>query len=101
MYMDRPTLYGGKVPCALYLELEVFDIIEAKRGKKSRNSYLNELIENSVKKQELFKLPSPCANTEKFRQSKQSVEHMFYNDSIVVLQYFVKGYINTFTKYCF
>jgi hypothetical protein len=48
IYMSRPLLYAGRVPCALYLELEIFDIIEAKRGKKSRNSYLNEIIEKAL-----------------------------------------------------
>lgn len=41
-------LYGGRIPCALYLEPEVFDIIEERRGKKSRSSFLNGIIEKSI-----------------------------------------------------
>lgn len=44
--MKYPKLYGGKIPCSLYLESEVFDRIEKERGKKSRNLYLNEIIKN-------------------------------------------------------
>lgn len=47
--MKSPKLYGGRIPCALYLEPEIFDIIEEHRGKKSRNSFLIGIIEKSIK----------------------------------------------------
>lgn len=47
--MEHPQLYGGKIPIAMYIEQDIFAKIEAKRGKESRNSYLNRLIENAIK----------------------------------------------------
>jgi hypothetical protein len=45
----EPKLYAGRIPCALYVEQKIFTMIEEKRGKESRNSFLNGIIENSLK----------------------------------------------------
>lgn len=47
--MKEPKLYAGRVPCALYVEQKIFNMIEEKRGKESRNSFLNGIIENAMK----------------------------------------------------
>lgn len=47
--LEKPKLYGGRVPCALYVEKKIFDMIEEKRGKESRSSFLNGIIENALK----------------------------------------------------
>lgn len=44
--MNRPQLYAGRVQVALYLEPEVFDKLETKRGKTSRNAYLATVVKN-------------------------------------------------------
>ena len=46
--MEYPQLYGGKVPVVMYVEKDVFAKIEAKRGKESRNSFLNRVLEKAL-----------------------------------------------------
>lgn len=48
--MEQHTLlYGGKIPIVMYVESETFAKIEAKRGKESRSSFLNGIIEKEFK----------------------------------------------------
>lgn len=47
--MEHPQLYGGKIPIAMYVEKDIFTKIEAQRGKESRNSFLNGIIEKALK----------------------------------------------------
>jgi hypothetical protein len=47
--VEHPQLYGGKIPIAMYVEKDIFAKIEANRGKESRNSFLNGIIENALK----------------------------------------------------
>lgn len=49
MNKSKPKTYGGRVPVAFYLAPEVFDQLENKRGKMSRNSYLNDLVTKAIK----------------------------------------------------
>lgn len=46
---QHTQLYGGKIPIVMYVESEIFDKIETKRGKESRSSFLNEIIEKEFK----------------------------------------------------
>ncbi len=47
--MEQPQLYGGKIPIAMYVEQDIFTKIEVQRGKESRNSFLNKIIEKALK----------------------------------------------------
>ncbi len=48
--MEQHTqLYGGRIPIVMYVESEIFAKVEAKRGKESRSSFLNGIIEKEFK----------------------------------------------------
>jgi hypothetical protein len=47
--METPKLFTGRVPIALYVDQSIFQIIETNRGKESRNSYLNGVLESALK----------------------------------------------------
>lgn len=49
MKPEIPKSYGCKIPIGVYVDLDLFAKIEDKRGKKSRNSFLVGVIENSLK----------------------------------------------------
>lgn len=45
---NTPKSYGSGIPCSVYLEPDVFKIVEEKRGVVSRNSFLSNIIKNAI-----------------------------------------------------
>jgi hypothetical protein len=44
-----PYLYGGKAQSNIYMDQRLFEQIEERRGDKSRNKFMNELLEKGLK----------------------------------------------------